>query len=87
MLYTTPFLLFTGNCADAMTTYHRIFGGELKLVRTGDTPMREQFPPEKHDLIINAYLKSDRVEFSATDWHADRAILSASTSRENRTAS
>ena len=71
MLRTTPFLLFTGECAEAMTFYHRIFGGELTLMKTGDTPMREQFPPEKHGLIINAHLKSEAVEFSATDWHAD----------------
>ncbi len=71
MLRTTPFLLFTGDCAAAMTFYHRIFGGDLTLTRTGDTPMREQFPPEKHDLIINAHLRGEGVELSATDWHAD----------------
>ena len=70
-MYCTPFLLFNGNCAEAMTFYQNCFGGELTLTKTGDTPMKDQFPPEKHNKIINAHLKSGAVEFSATDWHAD----------------
>ena len=54
-----------------MTFYHECFGGDLKLVKTGDTPMKDQFPPEKHSKIINAHLKSGVIEFSATDWHSD----------------
>ena len=71
MLQSTPFLLFDGNCAEAMTFYQSSFGGDISLIRTGDTPMKNQFPPEKHNKIINAHLKSGAVEFSATDWHAD----------------
>ena len=70
MLYCTPFLLFDGNCAEAMTFYHHCFGGELTLTKLGDTPMKAQFPPEKHDRIINAQLKRGAVEISAADWMA-----------------
>ncbi len=71
MLHCTPFLLFDGNCAEAMTFYQKCLGGELTLTKTGDTPMKDQFPPEKHNKILNAHLKSGAIEFSATDWHAD----------------
>ena len=71
MLHCTPFLLFNGNCAEAMIFYQQCFGGDLTLTRTGDTPMKTQFPVEKHNKIINAHLKSGNLEFSATDWHAD----------------
>jgi PhnB protein len=74
MLRCTPFLLFDGNCADAMTFYHDCFGGELKLTKLGDTPMKAQFPKEKHDRIINAQLKSGDIEISATDWMASPAF-------------
>ncbi len=74
MLYCTPFLLFDGNCAEAMTFYQTCLGGELTLTKTGDTPMKNQFPPEKHNKIINAHLKSGTLEFSATDWHSDALI-------------
>jgi PhnB protein len=70
MLRCTPFLLFDGNCAEAMTFYHEALGGELTLTKLGDTPMKAQFPSEKHGRIINAYLKSEGVEISATDWMA-----------------
>jgi PhnB protein len=48
MLYATPFLLFDGICAEAMTFYHQCLGGELTLTKLGDTPMKEQFPPDVH---------------------------------------
>ena len=70
MLQVTPFLLFDGNCAEAMTFYHRCLGGDLILTKLGDTPMKDQFPVEKHDRIINAQLKSGSIEISATDWMA-----------------
>jgi len=70
MLKTTPFLLFDGNCAEAMTFYHECFGGELRLTKLADTPMKSAFPPEKHNRIINAYLKNGIIEISATDWMA-----------------
>ncbi len=74
MLRCAPFLLFDGNCAEAMTFYHQCLGGELTLTRLGDTPMKSQFPPEKHSRIINAHLKSGTLEFSATDWMASPAF-------------
>lgn len=68
MLRLTPFLLFDGNCAEAMEFYQSCFDGDLILTRLADAPMRPQFSPEQHQKITNAYLKSGAVEFSATDW-------------------
>lgn len=74
MLRCTPFLLFDGNCAEAMSFYHGCLGGKLVLTKLGDTPMKDQFPPEKHGRIINAHLKSGLIEISATDWMASPAF-------------
>lgn len=74
MLQTSPFLLFDGKCAEAMTFYHRCFGGELILTKVGDTPMKEQFPLEKHERIIYAQLRNGSVSLSATDWMASPAL-------------
>ncbi len=68
VLRTTPFLLFDGNCSEAMTFYHSCFGGELTVTRLSDSPMKDQLPPEKHGRVINAHLRSAAVEISATDW-------------------
>ncbi|MDA8080407.1 MAG: VOC family protein [Actinomycetota bacterium] len=70
MLKSTPFLLFDGNCAEAMSFYHDCLGGGLSLTKLSDTPMKDQFPSEKHARIINAHLQSGNVEISASDWMA-----------------
>jgi PhnB protein len=74
MLHCTPFLLFDGNCAEAMIFYQSCLGGELTLTKLGDTPMKAQFPLEKHGKIIYAQLKSGAIDFSATDWMASPAL-------------
>ena len=70
MLRCTPFLLFDGNCAEAMTFYHKCLGGKLTLTKLADTPMKDQFPEEKHNRIINAQVKSRYLDISASDWMA-----------------
>src|SRR5512140_397281 len=74
MLRCTPFLLFDGNCAEAMTFYHQCLGGTLMLTRLADTPMNAQFPVEDHNRIINAHLVSADFEISATDGMASPAF-------------
>jgi PhnB protein len=73
MLRCTPFLLFDGNCAEAMTFYHQCLGGELSLTKLGDSPMRDMLPKEKWGRVINAHLESGDIEISATDWMASPA--------------
>jgi PhnB protein len=68
MINITPYLLFDGNCAEAMTFYQSCLGGELAIAKVSDTPMKDQMPPELHNKIIHAHLKSGAIEFSATDW-------------------
>jgi PhnB protein len=68
MMNLTPFLLFDGNCAEAMAFYRSCLGGELTIVRLGDTPMGDEAPPDQRQKVTYACLKADGVEFSATDW-------------------
>lgn len=68
MLQLTPFLLFDGHCAEAMVFYQSCLGGELSITTLGDTPMKEQAPPDQHHKVVHAHLKSGAIEFSATDW-------------------
>ena len=70
MLHTTPFLLFDGTCAQAMTFYQEVFGGDLTLSRLGDTPMKNNFPSDNYGRIIYAQLKNGGIDISATDWMA-----------------
>ena len=68
MINLTPFLIFDGNCAEAMTFYQSCFSGELRITKVADTPMKNQMPPGQHEKVANAYLKSGEIQFSATDW-------------------
>lgn len=68
MLGLTPFLLFDGNCAEAMTFYESCLGGELSIVRLRETPMGSQAPPELLDKVAYARLRCGLVDVSATDW-------------------
>jgi PhnB protein len=70
MIKTTPFLLFDGNCAEAMTFYHHCLGGELTITKLKDSPMKDTMTQDKWERIINAHLKSGNIEISATDWMA-----------------
>ena len=73
MLNLTPFLLFDGNCAEAMKFYQSCLGGELTLTPVKDTPMKVQYSAEQQDRIIYAQLNTGKLEISATDWlHATR---------------
>ncbi len=62
----TPFLLFEGNCSEAMAFYRSCLGGELTITRVGDLGIPG--PPEQLDKVAHAHLASDVLEFSATDW-------------------
>lgn len=80
MLQLTPFLLFDGNCDEAMGFYQTCLGGDLTIVRLGDTPMKAGFPEGQHRKVANAHLKAGLVELSATDWlHPTRKPVSGNT--------
>jgi PhnB protein len=64
----TPFLLFDGDCAEAMRFYQTCLGGELRITELGETPMAAEHPAEQHGKVVHAYLKSGPIEFTATDW-------------------
>jgi uncharacterized glyoxalase superfamily protein PhnB len=49
MLRCTPFLLFDGNCAEAMRFYHECIGGNLVLTRLGGGRRREPQPNAMED--------------------------------------
>lgn len=74
MVSLTPFLLFDGNCAEAMRFYRSCLGGELTITTIGDTPMRAQAPAATHGTVAFARLLGGAIDFSAADWqHPTRA--------------
>jgi PhnB protein len=80
MINLTPFVLFDGNCAEAMEFYQSCFGGDLTTTQVGDMPMKDHMSPEQWHKLAYAHLKSGAIEISATDWlHPTRTPLQGNT--------
>lgn len=63
----SPYLNFNGQCADAFRFYQECLGGELSMQTHGDTPMKDQVPPEWRDKIIHARLVVDGMALMGSD--------------------
>jgi PhnB protein len=68
MMNLTPYILFDGNCHQAMEFYKSCFGGELTSMKVKDSPAKDYMPAVQQEKTINARLKSGNVEISASDW-------------------
>lgn len=68
MATLTPYLLFDGNCREAMEFYQKCLGGELKAMKVKETPAKDFMPASQHEKTINARLVSGKIEISASDW-------------------
>lgn len=68
MTNLTPYLLFEGNCLQAMEFYKSCLGGELSLIKVKDSPVKDQMPASAQEKVLNARLKSGDLEISASDW-------------------
>ena len=64
----TPYLLFDGKCQQAMEFYKSNFGGELTATKVKDSPAKDFMPAFQHEKIVNARLRSGKLEISASDW-------------------
>ena len=54
-----PYLFFGGNCREAFTRYHEVFGGDLTLLTASDMPAEQRPPEDTGDLIMHAALVHD----------------------------
>jgi PhnB protein len=80
MMTLTPYLLFDGNCHQAMEFYKSCFGGELTSTKVKDSPAKDYMPAVQREKTVNARLKSGNVEISASDWlRLDRTRIPGNT--------
>lgn len=68
MTHLTAYLLFDGNCQEAMEFYKGCFGGELSLTKVKDSAAKDHMAAVQQNKIVNSKLKSGDIEFSASDW-------------------
>ncbi|MBI3486231.1 VOC family protein [Candidatus Daviesbacteria bacterium] len=60
-----PYLLFNGECKEAMEFYKSVLGGELTMSTFGESGMPAS--EEEKDQIIHARLENDALTFMASD--------------------
>jgi PhnB protein len=68
MISLSTYILFNGNCRQAMEFYDSCFGGELTQTTVGQSPMKNVFPENMHNKIVNARLVGKNIDISASDW-------------------
>jgi PhnB protein len=66
------YLVFNGNCAEAMRFYERTLGGKLDLMTHADSPMAGQVPPENSNRVMHALLMFEGGVLMASDSMAGR---------------
>ena len=64
-----PYLAFAGNCREAFTRYHDVFGGDLVLLTFNDTPEAGDPPPgvSKDAIMHGALMAGGDVLMGADD--------------------
>jgi PhnB protein len=64
----SPYLFFSGNCAEALKAYEQIFGATIESISTyGDSPMADQAPAGWNDKIMHASMKVGDQRLMASD--------------------
>ena len=65
----STYLFFDGKCAEAFRFYERVLGGKIEFMQTaGESPARDQTPPEQHDTIMHVHMNvGDQVLMASDD--------------------
>jgi PhnB protein len=63
--YLSPYLVFNGNCKEAINFYHTCMGGNLRLQTFGEAPM--PCPEDYKGKIMHASLENDSLSFMGSD--------------------
>jgi PhnB protein len=61
----TPYLIFNGNCREAMTFYQSCLGGELNVMTFGEAGQKSA--PEEKDRVMHARLANGSLVLMASD--------------------
>jgi PhnB protein len=68
MLKLNPYLTFNGHAREAFEFYAKVLRGKIVMMLTnGETPMRDQIPPEAHDRLAHARLQFGDQVLMASD--------------------
>ena len=63
-----PYILFDGNCEEALKIYEQVLGGKIEfLSKYAGSPAAEMAPPDWGDKVLHATMKFDESYIMAAD--------------------
>ncbi|NOT50631.1 MAG: VOC family protein [Chitinophagaceae bacterium] len=62
-----PYLIFNGNCKEAMTFYKKCLGGKLELQTISESPLATNMPQKMKDCILHATLTINKLVLMGSD--------------------
>ncbi|TND09011.1 MAG: PhnB protein [Bacteroidetes bacterium] len=68
------YLVFNGNCREAMTFYKKCLGGELAFQTVGESPLSSRMPGKMKDCILHATLKKGPLVLMASDMAGENGL-------------
>lgn len=68
-------LTFNGNCREAMTFYHKCFGGTLRFQTVGESPLSENLPERMKDCILQATLSNRSILIMGSDMAPETGLI------------
>jgi PhnB protein len=74
MTQLVPYIFFYGRCEEALEFYKRALGGTFELQKVGDSPMRDDSPPETHNAVMHATFTAPGITFMASDGRERKTI-------------
>jgi PhnB protein len=67
MTQINPYLVFNGNCREAMAFYKQCLGGELTMQTVEESPMAHKWPAAVQKNILHASLVNGRIVLLGSD--------------------
>ena len=79
MTQINVYLVFNGNCREAMKFYQHSLGGELVLQTVKDSPMAAQWPASAQENILHASLINNSMMLFASDMGSGSELVRGNT--------
>ena len=72
MTQINPYLIFDGNCLEAMTFYKECLGGELTVMKVAESPMASKVPAHMQQSIMHSQLANGKLLIMGSDMHREK---------------
>ena len=75
MTNINSYLIFNGNCREAMTFYRDCLGGEIYFQTIGESPMAGKLPAEMKESIMHATLTAGDLKLMGSDMCPESGLV------------